>query len=127
MQVPEPRGTATGLNHALNGAALPGAETELVHPYELNFKGCISCFACKLKNGESYGRCAVNNDLRSILKKAEVVNILNTSAARVLVLVRKCSAAARQLHKLEFSASMQNKPIWLTYARRCKSESTNLN
>ena len=63
--------TSTLLNNALEGAASRGAETELVHLYELNFKGCISCFACKLKNGESYGRCAVNDDLTPILKKAE--------------------------------------------------------
>ncbi len=63
--------TATLLNSALEGAASQGAKTELVHLYELNFKGCISCFACKLKDGESYGRCAVNDDLTPILKKAE--------------------------------------------------------
>jgi len=63
--------TATLLNNALEGAASRGAETELVHLYKLNFKGCISCFACKLKNGKSYGRCAVNDDLTPILKKAE--------------------------------------------------------
>ncbi|MDD1721748.1 MAG: flavodoxin family protein [Euryarchaeota archaeon] len=62
--------TATLLNNALEGAASQGAETELVHLYKLNFKGCISCFACKLKNGESYARCAVNDDLTSVLKKA---------------------------------------------------------
>ena len=63
--------TATVLNNALEGAASQGAETELVHLYKLNFKGCISCFDCKLKNGESYGRCAVKDDLTPILKKAE--------------------------------------------------------
>ena len=63
--------TATLLNSALEGAASQGAETELVHLYKLNFKGCISCFACKLKNGESYGACAVNDELTPILKKAE--------------------------------------------------------
>lgn len=63
--------TATLLNSALEGAASQGAKTELVHLYKLNFKGCISCFACKLKNGESYGRCAVNDDLTPILKKVE--------------------------------------------------------
>jgi multimeric flavodoxin WrbA len=63
--------TATLLNNALEGAASRGAETELVHLYKLTFKGCISCFSCKLINGESYGRCAVNDDLTPILKKAE--------------------------------------------------------
>jgi multimeric flavodoxin WrbA len=63
--------TATVLNYALEGAASQGAETELIHLYKLNFKGCISCFACKLKNGESYGKCAVTDDLTPLLKKAE--------------------------------------------------------
>jgi multimeric flavodoxin WrbA len=63
--------TATVLNYALEGAASQGAETELIHLYKLTFKGCISCFSCKLKDGESYGRCAVNDDLTPILKKAE--------------------------------------------------------
>ncbi|MGZ4880991.1 MAG: flavodoxin family protein [Halobacteriota archaeon] len=63
--------TATLLDSALEGAASQGAETELVHLYKLTFKGCISCFSCKLKNGESYGRCAVNDELTPVLKKVE--------------------------------------------------------
>ncbi len=63
--------TATLFNNELEGAASHGAETDLVHLYKLDFIGCISCFACKLKNGESYGRCAVKDDLTPILKKAE--------------------------------------------------------
>ena len=61
--------TATLLKHALDGAASKGAETELIHLYDYNYKGCISCFACKLKNGKSYGRCAVKDDLKPILNK----------------------------------------------------------
>jgi multimeric flavodoxin WrbA len=63
--------TATLLNNALEGAASQGADTELVHLYKLSFKGCISCFSCKLKNGESYGRCAVDDDLTPILIEAD--------------------------------------------------------
>jgi multimeric flavodoxin WrbA len=40
--------TATFLEKALEGAA-----TEIIHLYDLNFKGCASCFACKLKDGKS--------------------------------------------------------------------------
>lgn len=65
------KNTATLLNKALEGVASRGAETELIHLYDLNYKGCISCFACKLKDGKSYGRCAVNDDLEPILKKIE--------------------------------------------------------
>jgi len=68
--------TATLLNNALDGAASQGAETEFIHLYKLHFKGCISCFTCKLKNGESYGSCAVTDDLTPILKKAEEADAL---------------------------------------------------
>jgi multimeric flavodoxin WrbA len=57
------------LKKALKGAASQGAETELVHLYDLNFKGCISCFACKTRGGKSYGKCAVKDDLRPILER----------------------------------------------------------
>ena len=63
--------TETLLNRALEGAASKGAETELIHLYDLDFKGCISCFACKLKNGKSYGRCAVKDELAPLLKQIE--------------------------------------------------------
>lgn len=63
--------TATLLGQALDGAASQGAETELVHLYDLNFKGCISCFACKLKGGKSYGKCRVEDELRPLLKRVE--------------------------------------------------------
>jgi multimeric flavodoxin WrbA len=45
--------TATLLQKALEGAASQGATTELIDLYDLNYKGCISCFACKEKGGRS--------------------------------------------------------------------------
>ena len=35
---------------------------------ELSFKGCQSCFACKLRGSKQYGRCSLNDDLDPILK-----------------------------------------------------------
>jgi multimeric flavodoxin WrbA len=61
--------TATLLNKALEGAAAQGAATELIHLYDLSYKGCISCFACKLKDGKSYGKCAYQDDLTPVLEK----------------------------------------------------------
>jgi multimeric flavodoxin WrbA len=63
--------TATLLGKALEGAASQGAKTELIHLYDLNFKGCISCFACKTKGGKSYGKCAVKDDLTPVFRKIE--------------------------------------------------------
>jgi multimeric flavodoxin WrbA len=68
--------TATLLKKALKGAASQGAETELVHLYDLNFSGCSSCFACKTRGGKSYGQCAVKDDLRPILKKIAAADAL---------------------------------------------------
>jgi multimeric flavodoxin WrbA len=68
--------TATLLQKSMEGAASKGAATELIHLYDLTFKGCISCFACKTKGGESYGRCAVKDDLAPVLKKVLESDIL---------------------------------------------------
>lgn len=61
--------TAMLLEKALEGAVSQGAETELIHLYDLDFKGCMSCFACKLKDGKSYGKCAMSDGLSPILEK----------------------------------------------------------
>ena len=63
--------TVTLLNSALEGAASRGASTELVHLYDLDFKGCISCFACKRKGGKSLGRSAFRDGLTPVLEKIE--------------------------------------------------------
>jgi multimeric flavodoxin WrbA len=68
--------TATLLKKALEGAKSQGAQTELVHLYDLNYKGCISCFACKEKGGKSYGRCVVRDDLKPVFKKIESADAL---------------------------------------------------
>jgi multimeric flavodoxin WrbA len=59
------------VQEALKGAASQGAETELVHLYDLNFKGCISCLECKRVGGKSLGHCAYNDDLKPLLTKID--------------------------------------------------------
>ena len=68
--------TATLLQHALDGAAAQGAETELIHLYDLDYKGCTSCFACKLKDGKSYGRCILRDDLTPVLDRIATADSL---------------------------------------------------
>ncbi|WP_324292984.1 NAD(P)H-dependent oxidoreductase [Labilibaculum manganireducens] len=36
----------------------------------------MSCFACKLKNGKSYGKCAVKDDLAPFLEKIENIDAI---------------------------------------------------
>lgn len=62
--------TAALLQKALDGASSKRAQTELFHLYDLTFKGCVSCFACKLKNGKSFGTCVCQDELQPLLAKA---------------------------------------------------------
>jgi len=68
--------TATLLKKALEGAESVGAETETVHLYDLDFKGCSSCFFCKRKNSGFTGQCAMKDDLTEILDKAMESDVL---------------------------------------------------
>src|SRR5512139_33663 len=68
--------TATLLRKTLAGAKAKGAKTELVHLYDLSYRGCISCFACKKIGGKSYGRCAVRDELTPVLKRAAEADVL---------------------------------------------------
>ncbi|WP_291441120.1 flavodoxin family protein, partial [Desulfovibrio sp.] len=70
------RNTATVLGKALEGitAACPEAQTEMLHLYDYNYKGCISCFECKRLGGKSYGRCAVRDELAPVLEKLSLAD-----------------------------------------------------
>ncbi len=59
------------LNKAIEGAESVGAQTELVNLYDLDYKGCLDCLACKVKGGNSLGHCAANDELTSVLDKVD--------------------------------------------------------
>lgn len=63
--------TASLLKKALEGvkASTPDAETEIINLYDLKYTGCKSCFACKLIDGKSYGKCAIRDDLYEVFEK----------------------------------------------------------
>ncbi|MBQ9903306.1 MAG: flavodoxin family protein [Synergistaceae bacterium] len=64
------------LESAMKGASDAGAECELVHLYDYSYKGCVSCFACKLKNAKTNGVCAYRDDLRPVLEKAVASDVI---------------------------------------------------
>lgn len=68
--------TAMMLGSAMKGAAEAGADTELLHLYDYDFKGCKSCFACKLKDAKTNGVCAIRDELRPVLEKAHDADAL---------------------------------------------------
>lgn len=68
--------TSQMLESAMKGAAEAGAEAVLVHLYDTAFKGCVSCFACKIKNSKTNGLCAFKDSLTPILEKAQEADII---------------------------------------------------
>ncbi len=64
------------LERAMQGAKDSGAECELVNLYDIAFKGCVSCFACKLKARKQDGLCAFKDPLTPILEKARNSDVL---------------------------------------------------
>lgn len=67
--------TATLLQKALEGSAAEGAETELIHLYDLQYRGCVSCFACKRKGGH-HGVCAMKDGLTPVLEKLRNADVV---------------------------------------------------
>ena len=70
------RNTATLLKEAQRGAEAAGAEVELIHLQDLNFKGCVSCFACKRKGNTCGGLCIQKDDLRPVLERILEADVL---------------------------------------------------
>lgn len=68
--------TAKMLHLVMEGAKSIGAETEFVNLFDLNYKDCISCFACKLKDSKSFGHCTLNDELKSLLESIEQSDVL---------------------------------------------------
>jgi multimeric flavodoxin WrbA len=70
------KNTALLLGKITEGAASAGAEAKLVHLVDLKYRGCTSCFACKLVGGKSYGRCAMRDELTPVLDAAHEADVL---------------------------------------------------
>ena len=72
--------TQTLIKKALQGAAVAGAETELINLYDQPIKGCLECFACKRKGIVTNGVCAIHDNLRPILEKAHEADVIIVGA-----------------------------------------------
>ena len=68
---------------------------------ELNFKGCQSCFACKLRGSKQYGRCSLNDELTPILTAVNEADCIVFASPIYLMDVN--SSAKAFLERLCFS------------------------
>lgn len=64
------------LESAMKGASDSGAECEMIHLYDYSYKGCVSCFACKVKNSRTHGLCAYRDELRPVLERALTCDVI---------------------------------------------------
>ena len=56
----------------LETAESMGAQSQVFNLYNLNFKGCIACMACKTSSEE----CVVNDDLKEVLAAVKEADVL---------------------------------------------------
>lgn len=113
------RNTATLLNKVLEGAKSQGAETELINLYDLNYKGCISCFACKMKDGKSYGKCPVKDDLAEVFKKVEESDAIILGSP--IYWGRVSGEMASFMDRLLFQYLEYNNPIQSLFPKKIKT------
>ncbi|MDR2884062.1 MAG: flavodoxin family protein [Deferribacteraceae bacterium] len=111
--------TATLLKHALEGAASQeGVETELINLYGLNYKGCTSCFACKLKKGV-HGKCAMKDDLSPVLEKIIAADAVIFGSP--IYLMNLTSGMNALLERLIFSGMIYSDEIPSVYPHKIRS------
>jgi multimeric flavodoxin WrbA len=63
--------TATMCKHFLDGVADADKNITITqyNLYDLDYKGCWSCFACKRKDSPNYGRCVQNDGISELIAR----------------------------------------------------------
>jgi multimeric flavodoxin WrbA len=113
------RNTAKMLQSAFDGAVSQGGTGEIVHLYDLNYKGCVGCHACKLKGGASFGRCVQKDGLTEVLEKAIDADVLLLASPMYF---NDVTGALRSfMERLFFPAITYNKERVPTYPHPIKA------
>lgn len=70
--------TATIIKAFADGARSVNEEIEvkIARLYELNYKGCVSCLACKVKGSKYHDVCAHKDDLTDVLRESAYADAL---------------------------------------------------
>ena len=88
-------------------SVLPESQIKQFNLNELTFKGCQSCFACKLKNGKTYGVCTIKDDLLHVLDEISDTDCL--VVASPIYLMDVTSSVKAFLERLCFSLGSYEK------------------
>lgn len=112
------KNTVTLLNKALEGAKSQGSEIELINLYDLKYRGCISCFACKRKDRE-HGKCAMNDDLTPVLEKLKTADAIIFGSP--IYNMNITSGISALLERFVFSNVIYSTEIPTVYPRKIQS------
>ena len=104
------------IDYALGGAKEEGAETVQYDLFHLKFAGCISCFACKLLDSPTFGRCVVRDDLTHVLEECLEADAIVLAAPVYFGNVP--GAVHSLLERLWFPGLTYSKDGALAYTRR---------
>jgi len=113
------RNTATMLKNAFEGAAsVPGFSGEIVHLYDIAFRGCTGCHSCKLLDKSKFARCAMRDELTPILEKAINADVLLIASP---IYFGNITGETRSfLERYLFPGISYNKDKKPTYSKRTK-------
>ena len=122
--------TATVLEKIAEGARSARAEAEVVHLIDYSYMGCINCFRCKEPGGRHYGRCAIQDELTSILNKAHDADALvlgsplyyGTESALMRAFMERLWYQYTTFSLEEPTASPRKKAVALVYTMHVKEE-----
>lgn len=110
--------SAAMLEAAIKGAVENGASVERIDLFDLNYKGCVSCFGCKLLGGPSFGRCAQRDELSAVLDKILAADVV--LLATPLYFGEVPGAVRNLLERLWFPGQQYAKNYRSAYPRRIK-------
>lgn len=108
--------SAAMLDAAVKGAVEAGAVCERIDLFDLDYKGCVSCFACKRLGGASFGRCGQRDALTAVLDKILAADGL--LLATPLYFGEVPGAVRNLLERLWFPAQQYAKNFRSAYPRR---------
>jgi multimeric flavodoxin WrbA len=106
------------LRKVLEGAAGQNADTELIELYDLEFKGCTSCFFCKRKDRE-HGTCGMKDDLTPILDRLKTADAVVLGSP--IYFMNITSAMTAFLERFLFSNIIYSLEIPTVYPRKIPS------
>ena len=113
------RNTATMLKKAFEGAmSISGSSGEIVYLYDISFRGCVGCHSCKLLDEFKLAKCAIQDELSSVLEKAKDADVLLIGSP---IYFGNISGETRSFLERYFYPGMTyNNPRMPVYAKRPK-------